>query len=215
MAGLPSAPKIKETKTDTGAGFSSASFGGSQGGMASRRHGGMGQSRSMMGGTCGWSRGDDRHRWRRRHWGHTGRGGRGGGPLEGAGCRAGGGAQGTSPKEGVRIIPDEENNLLLVVAPPYEWNIISRILAQLDIMPRQVLNEVLIAEVRLTDDLKYGIEFLLGACLPQPKPPPAPRRPPVCPAGFWWPINKERIRLSLVQPVLPVPFPRPPPLSPA
>jgi general secretion pathway protein D len=29
-------------------------------------------------------------------------------------------------------------------------------------MPRQVLNEVLIAEVRLTDDLKYGIEFLLG-----------------------------------------------------
>ena len=62
----------------------------------------------------------------------------------------------------MRIIPDEENNLLVVVAPPYEWNIISRILTQLDIMPRQVLNEVLIAEVRLTDDLKYGIEFLLG-----------------------------------------------------
>ncbi|MDP1761055.1 MAG: secretin N-terminal domain-containing protein, partial [Deltaproteobacteria bacterium] len=74
----------------------------------------------------------------------------------------GGAAQGTSPKEGVRIIPDEENNLLVVVAPPHEWNIISRILTQLDIMPRQVLNEVLIAEVRLTDDLKYGIEFLLG-----------------------------------------------------
>ena len=74
----------------------------------------------------------------------------------------GGGAQGTSPKEGVRIIPDEENNLLVVVAPPHEWNVISRILTQLDIMPRQVLNEVLIAEVRLTDDLKYGIEFLLG-----------------------------------------------------
>jgi general secretion pathway protein D len=29
-------------------------------------------------------------------------------------------------------------------------------------MPRQVLNEVLIAEVRLTDELKYGVEFLLG-----------------------------------------------------
>ena len=74
----------------------------------------------------------------------------------------GGGGQGISPKEGVRIIPDEENNLLVVVAPPHEWNIISRILTQLDIMPRQVLNEVLIAEVRLTDDLKYGIEFLIG-----------------------------------------------------
>lgn len=69
---------------------------------------------------------------------------------------------GTSPKEGVRIIPDEENNLLVVMAPPHEWNIISRLLKQLDIIPRQVLNEVLIAEVRLTDDLKYGLEFLLG-----------------------------------------------------
>ena len=84
------------------------------------------------------------------------------GPLKERATGLGGGAQGTSPKEGVRIIPDEENNLLVVVAPPHEWNIISRILKQLDIMPRQVLNEVLIAEVRLTDDLKYGIEFLLG-----------------------------------------------------
>jgi general secretion pathway protein D len=72
------------------------------------------------------------------------------------------GTEGVSPKEGVRIIPDEENNLLVVVAPPHEWNIISRLLKQLDIMPRQVLNEVLVAEVRLTDDLKYGIEFLIG-----------------------------------------------------
>ncbi len=71
-------------------------------------------------------------------------------------------AGGTSPKEGVRIIPDEENNLLVVMAPPHEWKIISRLLKQLDIIPRQVLNEVLIAEIRLTDDLKYGLEFLIG-----------------------------------------------------
>jgi general secretion pathway protein D len=75
---------------------------------------------------------------------------------------AGAGAPGAAPKEGVRIIPDEENNLLVVVAPPHEWNIISRILKELDIMPRQVLNEVLVAEVTLTDQLKYGIEFLIG-----------------------------------------------------
>jgi len=50
----------------------------------------------------------------------------------------------------------------VVVAPPHEWNIISRILKSLDIMPRQVLNEVLIAEVKLTDELQYGVEFLLG-----------------------------------------------------
>ncbi len=71
-------------------------------------------------------------------------------------------AAGTTPKEGVRIIPDEENNLLLIMAPPHEWRIISRLLKQLDIMPRQVLNEVLIAEIRLTGDLKYGLELLLG-----------------------------------------------------
>jgi len=74
-----------------------------------------------------------------------------------------GAAPGTTLKEGVRIIPDEDNNLLVVVAPPHEWNIISRILRNLDIMPRQVLNEVLIAEVRLTGELKYGLEFFLGS----------------------------------------------------
>ena len=70
----------------------------------------------------------------------------------------------------MRVIPDEENNLLVVVAPPYEWNIISRILKELDIMPRQVLNEVLIAEVTLTDQLKYGIELLIGATPVTPPP---------------------------------------------
>ena len=44
--------------------------------------------------------------------------------------------------------------------------IISRILKELDIMPRQVLCEVLVAEVTLTDQLKYGIEFTLGGSPP-------------------------------------------------
>lgn len=80
-------------------------------------------------------------------------------PLPGAA------APGITPKEGVRIIPDEENNLLVVVAPPHEWRIISKLLKRLDIMPRQVLNEVLIAEVRLTGDLKYGIEWYINSRL--------------------------------------------------
>ena len=62
----------------------------------------------------------------------------------------------------MRIIPDEDNNLLVVVAPPHEWNIIANILQQLDIMPREVMCEVQIAEVRLSKDLKYGLEFLIG-----------------------------------------------------
>ena len=150
--GAPTASKIKESKLDTGSSsLSSSSLGGQSG---------SGQSRSRIGSASGGTAGT----------GSTlGTTGTPGGDTAGAGAalkeRAtglGGGSQGISPKEGVRIIPDEENNLLVVVAPPHEWNIISRILTQLDIMPRQVLNEVLIAEVRLTDDLKYGIEFLLG-----------------------------------------------------
>ena len=167
--GTPSAPTVKEKKPETGI----KSMGGAGAGMG----GGMG---SGMGGAAGGARG----------MGGMG-GGMSTSPLGAANTEGGslpapggpgasreataGGAlkeravamgPGTAPggslKEGVRIIPDEENNLLVVVAPPHEWNIISRILKQLDIMPRQVLNEVLVAEIRLTDDLKYGIEFLLG-----------------------------------------------------
>jgi general secretion pathway protein D len=157
--GAPSAPQIKESKLGTGsASFSTFSSGG-QGG-AGTGLGGGGQSRGMMGGAGAGASGTGST------LGGMGTpGGEAGGataPLKERAAGLAGGAQGISPKEGVRIIPDEENNLLVVVAPPHEWNIISRILTQLDIMPRQVLNEVLIAEVRLTDDLKYGIEFLIG-----------------------------------------------------
>jgi general secretion pathway protein D len=153
--GAPTAAKIKETKPDIGsASLSSFSLGG---------QGGAGQSRGRMGGAAGGASGMPGT------GGALGAAGTPGGDAAGAApalkeraMGLDGGGQGVSPKEGVRIIPDEENNLLVVVAPPYEWNIISRILTQLDIMPRQVLNEVLIAEVRLTDDLKYGIEFLIG-----------------------------------------------------
>ncbi len=159
--GTAAAPKIKETKPETGGGMgagmgmgSGGTLGGSggmQGGMG--QTGGAGTGTAGSGGLGGMAAG-------------TGPPGgalaAGAAPLKERAVGAEGAAQGTSVKEGVRIIPDEENNLLVVVAPPHEWNIISRLLKELDIMPRQVLNEVLVAEIRLTDDLKYGIEFLLG-----------------------------------------------------
>jgi general secretion pathway protein D len=152
--GAPSAPKIKETKSETG-GIGASSMMGGAGGTGTGT--GMG-SQSMLGsatgtqGTTGASA-----------VGATGAPGSdaaGAAPLKERAAEAV--ASGTNPKEGVRIIPDEENNLLVIVAPPHEWNIISRILKQLDIMPREVMCEVQIAEVRLSRDLKYGIEFLLG-----------------------------------------------------
>lgn len=70
-----------------------------------------------------------------------------------------GGGGGETAKENVRIIPDEENNLLVVIAPPYEWRTIQNLLRRLDIMPRQVLSDILIAEISLTGQLKYGLEW--------------------------------------------------------
>ena len=162
--GAASAPQIKESKIGTGGASPSTSTFGGQGG-AGAGLGGGGQSRGM-GGTAGTAGGVSGMSGGGSSLGATGTPGSDAGgvmaPLKERATGLGGVAQGTSPKEGVRIIPDEENNLLVVVAPPHEWNIISRLLTQLDVMPRQVLNEVLIAEVRLTDDLKYGIEFMIG-----------------------------------------------------
>jgi general secretion pathway protein D len=166
--GTAAAATVKETKSEVGIQSGGAAFGGTgtsggtgglggtqqQGGLGGTASGGMGLTGA--GGTSGTG----------------GTGGLGGAATGVPGGQTGGsplkeratgaGAEGAALKEGVRVIPDEENNLLVVVAPPYEWNIISRILKELDIMPRQVLNEVLIAEVTLTDQLKYGIEFLIG-----------------------------------------------------
>ncbi len=167
--GAPSAPQIKETGAKPGAGLGTT-FGGAGGTGLGTGAGGLGQTQSTLGGTTGGTTGMTGTT------GTAGALGTAGGlgaamaaPLKERAAGLAAGAQGVSPKPGVRIIPDEENNLLVVVAPPYEWNIISRILKKLDIMPREVLCEVLIAEVRLTGDLKYGIEFLLGSAPTAPQ----------------------------------------------
>lgn len=59
----------------------------------------------------------------------------------------------------VRIVADKENNALLIVANADEYGIIESALKKLDIAPRQVLIDVTIAEVTLTDDLSFGVEW--------------------------------------------------------
>ncbi len=172
--GTASAPTIKERKPETGArALGGSAFGGGAGagGMGT----GMGGAAGGMGGAAGGLGSSQRTAGIGGSGGATGAAGVGGlqtqaaggagaaAPKERATPMGPGGAAGAAAKEGVRIIPDEENNLLVIVAPPHEWRIISRLLKSLDIMPRQVLNEVLVAEVRLSDELSYGIEFLLGA----------------------------------------------------
>jgi general secretion pathway protein D len=59
----------------------------------------------------------------------------------------------------VRIIADESNNSLIIVATAQEYEIIRPIVNQLDVMPLQVLVDATIVEVTLTDDLKYGLQW--------------------------------------------------------
>lgn len=60
---------------------------------------------------------------------------------------------------GISIIPDDTNNAVVISATPSELRRIKQLLSQIDVMPRQVLIEATIAEVTLTDDLKFGLRW--------------------------------------------------------
>jgi general secretion pathway protein D len=59
----------------------------------------------------------------------------------------------------IRIIADERNNALVVMATAAEYRMIEATLKRLDLTPLQVLIEVTIAEVTLNDDLRYGLQW--------------------------------------------------------
>jgi general secretion pathway protein D len=59
----------------------------------------------------------------------------------------------------IRIIADDTTNALVVRATPREYEKIREALDELDILPLQVLIEATIAEVTLTDELRYGVEW--------------------------------------------------------
>ncbi|WP_459697320.1 type II secretion system secretin GspD [Acidisoma sp. C75] len=58
-----------------------------------------------------------------------------------------------------RIIPDPQNNAVLVYATAGEANEITGMLAKLDIQPLQVRIDAIVAEVDLTGKLQYGTQF--------------------------------------------------------
>ena len=62
----------------------------------------------------------------------------------------------------IRIIADERNNSLVVLATPVEFKMIETTLKRLDVVPLQVLIEVTIADVTLNDDLRYGLQWFFS-----------------------------------------------------
>ena len=63
----------------------------------------------------------------------------------------------------MRIIADEVNNALLVLADRAEYGQIHAALAKLDIVPLQVLIEASILEVTLKDVLRFGVQYFFNS----------------------------------------------------
>jgi general secretion pathway protein D len=61
----------------------------------------------------------------------------------------------------IRFISDNKNNALIVQTTPHDYEIVKRTIAQLDILPRQVLIDARIYEVDLTGDLSFGVSAFL------------------------------------------------------
>jgi general secretion pathway protein D len=70
-------------------------------------------------------------------------------------------SSGTAVSKDTRIIADNDNNALLILASPSDYDVILSALRQLDVPRRQVMVEVLVAEVNLKDELSFGIEWFM------------------------------------------------------
>jgi general secretion pathway protein D len=57
----------------------------------------------------------------------------------------------------IQIVPDESTNALLIRALPADWETVRQAVDAMDLRPLQALIEVVIAEVRTTDDLQLGM----------------------------------------------------------
>ncbi|MDP4075939.1 type II secretion system secretin GspD [Acidovorax sp. A1169] len=77
------------------------------------------------------------------------------------------GTTGTAPGLGgsVQVIADTETNTLIVRASPQDYQQVRKVLERLDASPRQVLVQVMVAEVSLTDALQYGVEWWIKSAL--------------------------------------------------
>jgi len=84
-----------------------------------------------------------------------------------------GGPPGPPPvfKQEVRIVADEVTNSLVVLATKRDYQLILDVLRRIDVVPRQVVLEVMIAEVVLGKGLEFGVSYAfsdgsLGNVLP-------------------------------------------------
>lgn len=84
-------------------------------------------------------------------------------PAEEPAAPRSGGSGGQALSGSVRITANSENNSILIFARPDQQRIIEQAIAALDRPAAQVAIEATIAEVVLTNDLRYGVQFFLNS----------------------------------------------------
>ncbi len=61
----------------------------------------------------------------------------------------------------MKIAADDNSNVIVIMALPERYKVILNLLKAIDVPAKQVLIEATIAELTLTDDMKYGVEWLI------------------------------------------------------
>jgi len=76
------------------------------------------------------------------------------------------GAAGVGAVRNLQVVADKDNNAILIVATPAEYQIIEQAMRKLDVASRQVVMEMAIIEVTLTDDFSAGIDWVFKGGAP-------------------------------------------------
>ncbi len=75
-------------------------------------------------------------------------------------------AAGSGIVRNLQVVADKDNNTLLIIATAAEYSVIEAALRKLDVPQRQVVMEVTIAEVTLTDSIQFGVDWLFKGGAP-------------------------------------------------
>jgi general secretion pathway protein D len=75
-------------------------------------------------------------------------------------------AEGLGVVRNIQVVADKDNNTLLIVATAPEYALILAALKKLDVPSRQVMMEVTVASVKLSDEFNFGIDWLFKGGAP-------------------------------------------------
>jgi general secretion pathway protein D len=75
-------------------------------------------------------------------------------------------AAGVGVVRNLQVVADKDNNAILIVATPAEYQIIEQALRKLDVPARQIVMEMAIVEVTLTDEFQAGVDWVFKGGAP-------------------------------------------------